>query len=105
MGGNAGKLLKGIDKDGKNTTKEIDKLFKIYDKDKSGTLTGSEYEKFLDDATKYMLNDLNSSGHKYDYSTIHGWIKMWIDKNGDGRIDRAELHANLKAVLDAGEKM
>eukprot|EP00996_Jenningsia_fusiforme_P005094 NODE_5998_length_616_cov_423.155203_g5595_i0.p2 GENE.NODE_5998_length_616_cov_423.155203_g5595_i0~~NODE_5998_length_616_cov_423.155203_g5595_i0.p2 ORF type:complete len:104 (-),score=36.01 NODE_5998_length_616_cov_423.155203_g5595_i0:190-501(-) len=103
MGGNASSILKKIDQSGGSTDKEIDKLFDKLDKDRSGSLDGKEYQAFFDDATKYMLADLKKSGHDYDEPTISGWLKQWLDPNGDGKVTRAELKANLKAVLDAGE--
>eukprot|EP01010_Urceolus_cornutus_P002332 NODE_2972_length_435_cov_1433.352332_g2361_i0.p1 GENE.NODE_2972_length_435_cov_1433.352332_g2361_i0~~NODE_2972_length_435_cov_1433.352332_g2361_i0.p1 ORF type:complete len:111 (+),score=49.60 NODE_2972_length_435_cov_1433.352332_g2361_i0:23-334(+) len=103
MGAKAGKILKSIDGDDKGTDKEIDKLFAMLDKDKSGVLTGAEYDNFFKEATKYMLADLKKAGHDYDDATISGWLKDWIDQNGDGKITKDELKQNLKAVLDAGE--
>eukprot|EP00993_Chasmostoma_nieuportense_P006486 NODE_7118_length_464_cov_98.154303_g6952_i0.p2 GENE.NODE_7118_length_464_cov_98.154303_g6952_i0~~NODE_7118_length_464_cov_98.154303_g6952_i0.p2 ORF type:complete len:104 (+),score=31.76 NODE_7118_length_464_cov_98.154303_g6952_i0:62-373(+) len=103
MGGNAGKMLKNIDKGTGNCDKEIDKLFNKLDKDKSGVLEGKEYDDFLNDAMKYMHSDLKKGGHQYDEPTIREWLKQWLDPNGDGKITRSELKQNLKAVLDAGE--
>eukprot|EP01001_Neometanema_parovale_P000793 NODE_10898_length_572_cov_74.962138_g10620_i0.p1 GENE.NODE_10898_length_572_cov_74.962138_g10620_i0~~NODE_10898_length_572_cov_74.962138_g10620_i0.p1 ORF type:complete len:105 (+),score=43.70 NODE_10898_length_572_cov_74.962138_g10620_i0:73-387(+) len=103
MGGNAGKMLKSIDNAEGGASKEIDKLFNKFDKDKSGELSGAEYDSFMAEGTKYMLADLKQAGHDYDEATIKGWLKQWIDPNGDGKISRAEMQANLKAVLDAGE--
>eukprot|EP00995_Heteronema_vittatum_P013671 NODE_9918_length_302_cov_39.818182_g8150_i0.p2 GENE.NODE_9918_length_302_cov_39.818182_g8150_i0~~NODE_9918_length_302_cov_39.818182_g8150_i0.p2 ORF type:complete len:66 (-),score=36.47 NODE_9918_length_302_cov_39.818182_g8150_i0:103-279(-) len=51
----------------------------------------------------YMHGDLAAGGHQYDLDTIKSWLKQWLDPNGDGKITRSELKANLKAVLDAGE--
>eukprot|EP00992_Anisonema_acinus_P009381 TRINITY_DN5588_c0_g1_i1.p1 TRINITY_DN5588_c0_g1~~TRINITY_DN5588_c0_g1_i1.p1 ORF type:complete len:102 (+),score=23.53 TRINITY_DN5588_c0_g1_i1:48-353(+) len=79
------------------------RLFKTLDKDKSGVLENAEYKTFIDEAAKYMLSDLTKAGHDYDDSTIRDWLKTWLDPNGDGKITRDELKANLKAVLDAGE--
>eukprot|EP01013_Petalomonas_cantuscygni_P030899 TRINITY_DN5698_c0_g1_i1.p1 TRINITY_DN5698_c0_g1~~TRINITY_DN5698_c0_g1_i1.p1 ORF type:complete len:104 (+),score=8.01 TRINITY_DN5698_c0_g1_i1:1-312(+) len=103
MGASAGKLLASIDSGKGNVGGEVDKLFDLLDKDKSGVLEGKEYQSFMDEATKYMLGDLKKAGHNYDEPTIRAWLKQWIDANGDGKITRAELKANLKAVLDAGE--
>eukprot|EP00996_Jenningsia_fusiforme_P005837 NODE_6910_length_523_cov_56.540084_g6480_i0.p1 GENE.NODE_6910_length_523_cov_56.540084_g6480_i0~~NODE_6910_length_523_cov_56.540084_g6480_i0.p1 ORF type:complete len:105 (+),score=34.22 NODE_6910_length_523_cov_56.540084_g6480_i0:84-398(+) len=104
MGGNqSAAILKKIDQSTGNTDKEIDKLFNKLDKDHSGALEGKEYQNFFDEATAYMLGDLKKAGHAYDEPTIRQWLKQWLDPNADGKITRAEMKANLKAVLDAGE--
>jgi len=103
MGGSEGKLLKQIDQGKGHMDKEVDRLFELLDKDKSGVLEGAEYTHFMDAAYKYMEADFKKQGHHYDEATVRKWLKQWIDADGDGRITRHELRTRLKAVLDAGE--
>eukprot|EP00164_Ancoracysta_twista_P009680 GFYU01014408.1.p1 GENE.GFYU01014408.1~~GFYU01014408.1.p1 ORF type:complete len:106 (-),score=35.56 GFYU01014408.1:164-481(-) len=104
MGGANAKLLKKVDDAAAGSVgKYVDRLFEEYDQDKSGFVEGEEYAKFVADCTTYMVNDLKKLGHEYSEEDIKSWITQWVDPDSNGKISRAELHANLPGVLNAGE--
>eukprot|EP00667_Euglena_gracilis_P023457 EG_transcript_26493 len=104
MGGDVSSLLKEIDDHKGSVDKLVNELFDKVDTDKSGYIEGQEYTQFLNDVTDYMMGDFKKMGQTHDRKVLHRWVKEWLDPNGDGRISRRELKANIKRVLDAGEK-
>lgn len=74
----------------------IDAIFNKYDADKSGTLEGGEIFSLINDAFK-------SLGRNRDVKSdeVSQFVKA-IDKNGDGKISKAELFEILKKLINGG---
>lgn len=72
----------------------IDAIFNKYDTDKSGTLQGNEIFLLINDAFK-------SLGRNRDVKSdeVNQFVKA-IDKNGDGKISKAELFEILKKLIN-----
>eukprot|EP01012_Entosiphon_sulcatum_P050216 TRINITY_DN68_c0_g1_i1.p3 TRINITY_DN68_c0_g1~~TRINITY_DN68_c0_g1_i1.p3 ORF type:complete len:105 (-),score=34.79 TRINITY_DN68_c0_g1_i1:190-504(-) len=104
MGGNIGKTLKGIDTaqaGDKKVAATIDKIFKEYDKDRSGTIDGPEYAKFIKDVAAYVKAGVSD---QYTEAQVEDGVKNFCDPDKNGRITLAELHHGLKPLLDWDEK-
>eukprot|EP01012_Entosiphon_sulcatum_P065949 TRINITY_DN94_c0_g1_i1.p1 TRINITY_DN94_c0_g1~~TRINITY_DN94_c0_g1_i1.p1 ORF type:complete len:111 (-),score=27.48 TRINITY_DN94_c0_g1_i1:78-389(-) len=103
MGGNISKVLKGIDDahpGDKKVAASIDKIFKTYDKDHSGTIDGQEYEKFIKDVSAYLKPNLPG----YTDAQVEDGVKNFCDPDKNKRITLAELQHGLKPLLDFDEK-
>eukprot|EP00178_Gracilaria_changii_P015607 TRINITY_DN43727_c0_g1_i1.p1 TRINITY_DN43727_c0_g1~~TRINITY_DN43727_c0_g1_i1.p1 ORF type:complete len:107 (-),score=26.45 TRINITY_DN43727_c0_g1_i1:110-430(-) len=103
MGGGTSSLLKKIDAKDGGAQGEITKLFNKFDKDKSGTLTGDEFSKLLDEVTNYVYKEIEGmeKGDQYDREVVRDYVKNFIDCNKDGSATLSELQARLPALLNA----
>eukprot|EP01004_Peranema_trichophorum_P000969 NODE_11107_length_472_cov_18.280802_g10452_i0.p1 GENE.NODE_11107_length_472_cov_18.280802_g10452_i0~~NODE_11107_length_472_cov_18.280802_g10452_i0.p1 ORF type:complete len:130 (-),score=36.67 NODE_11107_length_472_cov_18.280802_g10452_i0:81-413(-) len=101
---NPSELLAKIDAASGSADAEVERLFALLDKDKSGQLEGAEYKQFMELASDYLEKDLAKAGIKRDKISLSLVLTKWLDPNHDGKISLAEIKANLKKILDAGEK-
>lgn len=74
----------------------IDAIFNKYDDDKSGTLEGKEISNLINDAFKSLGRNREVKGDE-----VGQFVKA-IDKNGDGKISKAELFEILKKLINGG---
>eukprot|EP01006_Ploeotia_vitrea_P058650 TRINITY_DN69903_c0_g1_i1.p2 TRINITY_DN69903_c0_g1~~TRINITY_DN69903_c0_g1_i1.p2 ORF type:complete len:110 (-),score=36.73 TRINITY_DN69903_c0_g1_i1:164-493(-) len=106
MGGSASSLLKKIDAsdaDPGKTDRMIEKLFKKFDKDDSGSLRGDEFSQLLDEVTDYVYKEIEAAeaGQQYDREVVRDYVKNFMDCNRDGSCTLAEMRARLPALLNA----
>jgi Ca2+-binding EF-hand superfamily protein len=74
----------------------IDAIFNKYDTDKSGTLEGNEIFCLINDAFKSL-----GRNREVKSDEVNQFVKA-IDKNGDGKISKAELFEILKKLINGG---
>lgn len=74
----------------------IDAIFNKYDVDKSGTLEGAEIFSLINDAFKSL-----GRNREVKSDEVSQFVKA-IDKNGDGKISKAELFEILKKLINGG---
>lgn len=72
----------------------IDAIFNKYDTDKSGTLQGNEIFLLINDAFKSLGRNRDVKSEE-----VSQFVKA-IDKNGDGKISKAELFEILKKLIN-----
>merc|ERR1711862_1094892 len=103
----AAKCMKAIDdtEDQNKIKSNIDRLFAIYDKDKSGELGGDEFFALLNDLSAYIEAEVEKAekGDQYSKEDIREWCKRYMDKNGDGKVSKQERMDGIKPLLDADE--
>merc|ERR1712232_1359011 len=87
-------LLKKIEDvgDSSDASGAIQKLFKQFDEDSSGTLEEVEFQKMLTQLAKYFYDkaEKNDKG-KHDEETIKKWLQQWLDPNQGGKCSKEEL--------------
>jgi Ca2+-binding EF-hand superfamily protein len=72
----------------------VDKVFDVYDADKSGTLEVSEVTKLINDALTHMKHNRQVSEQE-----VKAFISA-VDTSGDGKIQKPELFEIFKKVIN-----
>ena len=77
--------------------KFVDFIFRIFDSDKSGTVTYHEFAKAMGFRLRESATDAERQAHFENFFNV-------FDQNGDGKVSTAELEVFFDAILEVNEK-
>jgi len=99
----AKKMLASIDMDSPDKAdKKCDEMFAKFDKDKSGKLTGAEFDALLKEVVGYAKEEFKTrfpEGSPYGDDMLNEWVKAWLDPDGNG-CDKEEMKTGIKFIVN-----